>query len=250
MSNWMDYSSGFPPAARLTRLVPFFKEGKIRAATSQGIWEAPLYNQNFTPVAQPIALDLAGPELSHPDMPVQLDSYSIVNQNGAQWEWSFSPEPYYVSNKNIRNPHVQFKYNGSYDVTLKVTNREGKSHVRTIKNMIVVKNGVERPNIPEPPKAPEKEICLKSAKMDGVILPTKIIISSTNKDGNNLKQYNNGFIKMESTDSPFVITRLTNKERSSIKKPIEGMLIWNIDNQCLELYRDSKWECITQGCDE
>ncbi|NHW60289.1 hypothetical protein HA378_34525, partial [Escherichia coli] len=47
MTEWINYSQGLPPAARLTRLVPFFKEGKLRAATSQGIWEIPLYRQKF-----------------------------------------------------------------------------------------------------------------------------------------------------------------------------------------------------------
>ncbi|MCK0199959.1 fibronectin type III domain-containing protein [Ornithobacterium rhinotracheale] len=157
MSNWTDYSSGFPSAARLTRLVPFFKEGKLRAATSQGIWEAPLYNQNFKPVAQPIALNLGGAELANANQEVQFDSYSIVNQKDAKWEWSFSPQPYSISNKNARNPKVIFKYNGKYDVTLKITTPNG-SHERTIKEMIVVKNGEERPNTPQPPQNPEPPV--------------------------------------------------------------------------------------------
>ncbi|MRI63287.1 T9SS C-terminal target domain-containing protein [Ornithobacterium rhinotracheale] len=155
MANWMDYSSGFPPAARLTRLVTFFKEGKLRAATSQGIWEAPLYNQKFKPIAQPIALNLSSADLPKAAQEVQFDSYSIVNQNGATWEWSFSPEPYRVSNKKARNPKVVFKYNGEYDVTLKVKTPYGEDS-RTIKKMIVVKNGEKRPSDTTPPKEPEK----------------------------------------------------------------------------------------------
>ncbi|MGQ2117911.1 fibronectin type III domain-containing protein [Ornithobacterium rhinotracheale] len=160
MPKWMDYSSGFPPAARLTRLVPFFKEGKLRAATSQGIWEAPLYNQDFKPVAQPIALNLGGAELANANQEVQFDSYSIVNQKDAKWEWSFKPQPSYVSSKNVRNPKVIFKYNGKYDVTLKVTTPKG-SHSRTIEKMIIVKNGVNRGNQPEPPVTPNPPVSPK-----------------------------------------------------------------------------------------
>lgn len=143
LNDWIDYSDGLPGGkhARLTKLEPFYKEGKLRAATSQGIWEIPLYNQNFEPTAQPIALNLGKPELSNPEMEVQLDSYSIINQNGAKWEWTFSPEPKWISDKNIRNPKVIFSYNGEYDITLKVTNNDGKSHSRTIKKMVIVKNG-------------------------------------------------------------------------------------------------------------
>ncbi|MDY3338119.1 hypothetical protein PG279_02875 [Riemerella anatipestifer] len=140
MSNWINYSNGLPPAARLTRLVPFFKEGKLRAATSQGIWEIPLYKNKFKPIAQPLATNISKATLDNADMEVEFESYSIVNQNGATWEWSFNPQPYSVSDKNARNPKVVFKYNGEYDVTLKVTTPEG-THSKTIEKMIVVTNG-------------------------------------------------------------------------------------------------------------
>ncbi|MDO5616673.1 MAG: hypothetical protein Q4G16_10815, partial [Cruoricaptor ignavus] len=142
LSDWVDYSTGLPPNVRLTKIDPFYKDGKLRAATSQGIWEIPLYKQNFEPTAQPMALNLAEALLSDPNMEVQFDSYSIINQDGAKWEWSFSPEPKSVNNKNIRNPKVVFAYNGEYDVTLKVTTKEGLSHSKTINKMVIVNNGV------------------------------------------------------------------------------------------------------------
>ncbi|WP_434576581.1 VPS10 domain-containing protein [Riemerella anatipestifer] len=141
MDKWINYSEGLPSAARLTRLVPFFKEGKLRAATSQGIWEIPLYRENFVPVAQPLATNISQAQLSDANMTVEFESYSIVNQNGATWEWSFNPQPYYVSDKNARNPKVIFKYNGEYNVTLKIKTPQGE-HSRTIEKMIIVNNGV------------------------------------------------------------------------------------------------------------
>ncbi|MDY3443938.1 T9SS type A sorting domain-containing protein [Riemerella anatipestifer] len=141
MSEWIDYSNGLPPAARLTRLVPFFKEGKLRAATSQGIWEIPLYRDKFKPIAQPLATNISKAKLDKADMEVQFESYSIVNQKEAQWEWSFNPKPHYIDNPKARNPKVVFKYNGEYDVTLKVKTPQGE-HSRTIKKMIIVDNGV------------------------------------------------------------------------------------------------------------
>ncbi|MDY3547720.1 hypothetical protein PG291_03790 [Riemerella anatipestifer] len=140
-NGWINYSNGLPPAARLTRLIPFFKEGKLRAATSQGIWEIPLYRDKFKPIAQPLATNISKATLDNADMTVEFESYSIVNQNGATWEWSFNPQPYSVSDKNARNPKVVFKYNGEYDVTLKVTTPQGTDS-KTIKKMIVVNNGV------------------------------------------------------------------------------------------------------------
>ena len=149
MTDWIDYSNGLPPAVRLTRLIPFFKEGKLRAATSQGIWEIPLYREKFKPVAQPMATNIGGAELSNANEVVQFDSYSIVNQNEVEWEWTFSPEPYSVDNNRISNPKVIFKYNGDYDVTLKVKTPQGE-HSRTIKSMIKVRNGKDRPSTPTP----------------------------------------------------------------------------------------------------
>lgn len=135
---WIDYSAGFPPGARITRLVPFYKEGKLRAATSQGIWEIPLYREHFVPVAQPMALNIGRADISdNPNKIIQFDSYSIVNQENAKWEWTFTPQPKQVIGANTRNPKVVFGNSGSYDVTLKVTTPQG-SHSRTIRNMIKV----------------------------------------------------------------------------------------------------------------
>ncbi len=135
-NGWIDYSNGLPPAARIARLVPFYKEGKLRAATSQGIWEIPLYVENFTPVAQPMALNIGNGDLSsNPNMEVVFDSYSIASHEGTQWEWSFSPQPQQVTDANKRSARVIFGKTGSYDVTLKVKTPHGE-HSRTINDMI------------------------------------------------------------------------------------------------------------------
>lgn len=135
-TGWIDYSDGFPPGARITRLAPFYKEGKLRIASNQGIWEAPLYRAHFKPVAQPIALNLGNGDLSsNPNKEVHFDSYSIVNQNDAKWEWSFWPKPQKVEGADTRNPKVVFGQKGAYAVTLKVTTPQG-SHTRTIREMI------------------------------------------------------------------------------------------------------------------
>ena len=139
MNEFIDYSSGLNPGARISKVVPFYKNGVLRMATNQGLWEAPLYHQDFTPVAQPMALNLGSGNLTHnPQKQVQFDSYSIVRQDeNTRWEWSFSPKPQYVSDANVRNPQVVFGNPGNYDVTLTVTTPSGSSS-RTIKNMITI----------------------------------------------------------------------------------------------------------------
>ncbi|WP_237190932.1 VPS10 domain-containing protein [Riemerella anatipestifer] len=155
MTEWIDYSNGLPPAARLTRLVPFFKEGKLRAATNHGIWEIPLYRNKFKPIAQPLATNISKAQLANANMTVQFESYSIVNQDNVQWEWSFNPKPYSIDNPKARNPKVVFKYNGEYDVTLKVTTPQGTDS-KTIKKMIVVNNGVLGTNETQEMSNPKK----------------------------------------------------------------------------------------------
>lgn len=139
MSDFIDYSAGLNPGARISKVVPFYKNGVLRMATNQGLWEAPLYHQEFTPVAQPMALNLGDGDLTaNPNKEVQFDSYSIVKQDeNTKWHWSFSPQPKYVSDANVRNPKVVFAYGGNYDVTLTVTTPAG-SNSRTIKNMITI----------------------------------------------------------------------------------------------------------------
>ncbi|MBE6305799.1 MAG: T9SS type A sorting domain-containing protein [Bacteroidales bacterium] len=139
MTEFIDYSAGLNPGARISKVVPFYKGAVLRMATNQGLWEAPLYHQEFTPVAQPMALNLGSGDLTaNPQKEVQFDSYSIVRQDeNTRWKWTFSPQPMYVSDASVRNPRVVFGNPGEYDVTLTVTTPSGTSS-RTIKKMITI----------------------------------------------------------------------------------------------------------------
>ncbi|MBQ8336505.1 MAG: hypothetical protein IJY44_03105 [Bacteroidaceae bacterium] len=139
MNGFIDYSSGLNPGARISKVVPFYKNGVLRMATNQGLWEAPLYHQDFISVPQPMAMNLGSGDLTaNPMKEVQFDSYSIVRQDeNTKWHWSFSPQPQYVSDANVRNPRVIFGNGGSYDVTLTITTPAGTSS-RTIEDMIVI----------------------------------------------------------------------------------------------------------------
>ena len=152
MADFIDYSSGLNPGARISKVVPFYKNAVLRMATNQGVWEAPLYHQDFIPVAQPMAMNLGNGNLTaNPQKEVQFDSYSIVRQDeNTKWHWSFSPQPKYVSDANVRNPRVVFGWGGNYDVTLTVTTPAGTSS-RTIKNMITIEGetGIDNSRVGE-----------------------------------------------------------------------------------------------------
>ncbi len=152
MGEFIDYSSGLNPGARISKVVPFYKNGVLRMATDQGLWEAPLYHQDFIAVPQPMALNLGSGNLTaNPHKEVQLDSYSIVRQDeNTRWQWSFSPQPQHVSDPTVRNPRVVFGNPGKYDVTLTITTVAGTSS-RTIKNMITIEGstGIDEDKVGE-----------------------------------------------------------------------------------------------------
>ncbi len=179
LSDWIDYSAGLPRGARLTRLTPFYKKAKLRAATNQGIWEIPLYNEKFRPTAQPMILNLGNGDLSaEPNKEVLFDSYSIVNQDDVlKWEWEISPKPKSISNKYIRNPKVVFGYKGSYDVKLTITTSKG-SHSRTIKDMVRIGGSA-----PEHPKEGDNTTSLAPLKSREKV----VILSNLLKKGEALK---------------------------------------------------------------
>ena len=155
---WQDYSEGLPQVISLRRMLPFYKKGKIRIATDNGIWQRDLKDPEFKPIAQPLILNAGTPDnMGNVDM--YFDSYSIVNQKDATWEWKFSPEPLSVSSKTARNPIVRIEADQSYDVTLTVRTLQG-TDTKTIKKMIVGKKEV--PTSIAGQEALERDIILSS----------------------------------------------------------------------------------------
>ena len=134
-NRWSDFSQGLPAMIRVNRMLPFYKDGKIRIATNNGVWETALVDSMFTPVAQPLLLNVgSGKNLKTTEL--QFDSYSIANQNDASWEWTFQPQPLHVSDPYARNPRVTVVPDQSYDVTLTVTNAQGERNSKTVHKMI------------------------------------------------------------------------------------------------------------------
>ena len=140
IGSWQDYSEGLPPVMTIARMLPFYKKGKIRIATNNGIWERDLKDKTFKPIAQPLILN-AGKADKMNGISVEFDSYSIVNQDDVSWNWSFNPQPVSVSDATARNPVVTIAPDQSYDVTLTVTTPQGSS-TKTIKKMIAGKKDV------------------------------------------------------------------------------------------------------------
>lgn len=136
-NGWVDYSDGLPRVVNLNRMLPFYKEGVIRLATNNGIWQRSLVDANFKPIAQPLILNAGSGDNTQSDYPrtIHLDSYSIVNQNDAEWKWSIVPSPLSITADDVRNPIITIEPDQTYDITLTVTTAAG-SDTKTIKGMI------------------------------------------------------------------------------------------------------------------
>ena len=134
---WINISDGLPKVVNLNRMLPFYKEGVIRLATNNGIWERELVDPQFRPIAQPMILNAGSGDNTQSGYPreIKLDSYSIVNQNGAEWHWDIHPAPLSISADNVRNPVITIAPDQTYDIALTVTTPAG-SDTKCIKGMI------------------------------------------------------------------------------------------------------------------
>ena len=134
---WINISDGLPKVVNLNRMLPFYKEGVVRLATNNGIWERELVDLQFKPIAQPMILNAGSGDNTQSGYPreIKLDSYSIVNQNGAEWHWEIYPAPLTISADNVRNPVITIAPDQTYDISLTVTTPAG-SDTKRIEGMI------------------------------------------------------------------------------------------------------------------
>ena len=133
---WESYNDGLPVTHTGFMSLPFYRDSKIRMASAKGIWETTFENPTKVQSIPMINKDslLCVRDTS------QLESYSIIDQDGAAWAWSITPAPLYISDATARNPKVVFGAEGDYDITLTITAADGQSDTRTIEDMVNVSN--------------------------------------------------------------------------------------------------------------
>lgn len=136
--DWILYSDGLPFIISEAReIAPFYRDSKLRLSSGRGIWEAPFVQPSTQPLAQP----MTSADIVYCDREdIQLDCFSFLDHTDATWQWGISPTPAYISDPNARNPIIRLDQNGSYDVTLTVTNQGGVSSTKTVENMITLDN--------------------------------------------------------------------------------------------------------------
>lgn len=154
-TQWSDCSQGLPMRLNTNRMLPFYKDNKLRVATyGNGVWEMDL-PASAAPMAQ-ATVDKRFSGCARDTF--FFDDYSIVEHDASlSYTWAFSPDPQFISSSTVRNPKVVFGADGYYEVQLTVTNEKG-SDVFTGPDFIEISG-----NECFPDGAPEKALlCLSN----------------------------------------------------------------------------------------
>lgn len=82
----------------------------------------------------------------------------------------------------------------------------------------------------------------------GIVYPGIVGISTTdNTDKSWPNNVNNAFLTLKSNDKGLVITRNANPE-TTIAEPVEGMIVYDTDDNCFKLYDGKIWKCLRKKC--
>lgn len=178
MTSWTPFDQSFPRGAHVNLALPFFRDSKIRFAGGAGVWESPLQERSFTPLLQPW--------IDKPVIPcyldtLQLDDHSIINHQGVSWEWSVSPAPAYISDKNARNPKLVLGNPGTYDVTMTVYTPDGKFE-KHMPKMVEAKKCPSIQDCTNPDNLPKNEWSLIYASSEEKNYPGTAIMSFDNDE--------------------------------------------------------------------
>lgn len=145
-SDWVDYHLGLPFVMGDVKNIfkPFYRDSKIRLSSVRGVWEAP-FQEPSLPLAFPMTI--SDTVFCTRDT-VQFDCHSILDHNGATWQWMISPAPVWLSSTTARNPKALLADGTSYDVTLIVTDGNGNTDAKIVSNMVTVASQCEAEVVP------------------------------------------------------------------------------------------------------
>ncbi|MCY1722481.1 discoidin domain-containing protein [Prolixibacteraceae bacterium Z1-6] len=129
---WNEFNTNYPAGKTVNLALPFYRDSKLRVSGNAGVWESPMAETDFAPVINPW---IEKPFYDCMEDTLYFDDHSILNHSNANWEWEITPEPAYISSKNIRNPKVVLGNPGSYDVTVKVS-QNGINYEKSISSMV------------------------------------------------------------------------------------------------------------------
>lgn len=141
MSNWLLYNSELPSACYSTRLVPYYRKGKIRNASDRSVFEA-----DFVEASDVIAqISVNSKNIACTMDTVYYADYSILSEGSATWLWQFPGGT--PSSSTERKPKILYANPGAYDVSLTVSDSSGSAS-QTLSNFITINEGCKLDSLP------------------------------------------------------------------------------------------------------
>jgi len=132
MQDWEDFSMNYPVGMQPNMALPFFRDSKIRVGGNGSVWESPMAEPQFSPVINPW---VEKPVYDCMTDTLYFDDHSMINHEGASWQWEITPEPACISDPTIRNPKVVLGSPESYTVHFSVT-QNGQTYSKIIPDMV------------------------------------------------------------------------------------------------------------------
>lgn len=140
LSDWQLFNNQLPVKTYCTRVIPYYKGGKLRNASNRSVYEVDFYED--TPPSAQISADKLSSECNR-------DTVYYVNHSacraGATFTWSFPGG--IPSSSTAEMPKVVYTAAGAYDVTLTVTDAFGSS-TQTITNFITINAACNPDSLP------------------------------------------------------------------------------------------------------
>jgi len=108
--------------------LPFFRDGKIRVAGNGSVWESPLIETGYAPIAKA----WVGPQIVNcGEDTVSMADHSLFIDRLAKRTWKIEPEPLWISDSHAIRPRVVYGATGTYSITLTLE-EEGKTYTSSI----------------------------------------------------------------------------------------------------------------------
>ena len=133
MSDWELYNTGLPARTNAVKLLPWYRNGKLRSATDRSVWESPFYE-----ASQPMAIPAVQKQYLFCERDTAFfTDLSVLKETGATWAWIFPGGT--PSTSTSRTPKVVYKSPGIYNVTLIIHDVNGND-TATMEGMIIADN--------------------------------------------------------------------------------------------------------------
>ncbi len=133
-TDWEPFNNNYLKELRLIYAKPFYRDGKIRVAGSDGVWESPLAEPIFTPEVNAWVEKTI---YACAKDTIRIADHSMLNHSGATWNWIVTPAPEYISDATSKSPKIVVGASGNYTVQQEVT-QGGVTYTKTHTDMFSV----------------------------------------------------------------------------------------------------------------